>query len=255
MERPQPSQSVAVQSTTSGDLVRVDAGESVVSVWPASSTSSGLYLRMGKRIVDTACALVGLVVTSPVLLACAVAIRLDSRGPVFFRQRRVGQYGKTFRIFKFRTMIVATDENGSKLTASGDTRVTPVGKILRKTKLDEIPQLLNVFRGEMSLVGPRPEVPEYTEKYTVHERRVLEVRPGITGPASLAYIDEEQLLAAAEDRERYYVDTIMKHKLRYDLAYCTNICLLEDMRIIFRTGGSLVGLRSGTADKAGAPAD
>lgn len=253
MERPQPSQSVAVQSTTSGDLIRVDAGESVVSVWPASSTSGGLYHRMGKRAVDIVCALAGLVVTSPVLLACAIAIRLDSQGPVFFRQRRVGQHGKTFRIFKFRTMVVGTD--GSKLTAAGDARVTRVGKILRKTKLDEIPQLLNVFRGEMSLVGPRPEVPEYTEKYTVHERRVLEVRPGITGPASLAYIDEEQLLAAVEDRERYYVDTIMKHKLRYDLAYCNNIRLLEDMRIIFRTGGSLVGLRSSNTDKAAVVAE
>ena len=253
MERPQPSQSVALQPTQSGDLVRIDAGESVVSVWLAASASNGLYLRMGKRFVDTACALAGLLVTSPVLLACAVAIRLDSRGPVFFRQRRVGRHGKTFRIFKFRTMIVGSD--GSKLTASGDIRVTRVGKILRKSKLDEIPQLLNVLRGEMSLVGPRPEVPEYTEKYTLHERRVLEVRPGITGPASLAYIDEEQLLASVEDRERYYVDTLMKHKLRYDLAYCGHICLLEDMRIIFRTGGSLVGLRSSNTDKAAVVAE
>lgn len=250
MERPQPNRSVPVQSPGSSNLVRLDADEAVVSVWPASPSSSGLYLRLGKRIVDTACALAGLVATSPVLLACAVAIRLDSRGPVFFRQRRVGRYGKPFRIFKFRTMVDGTEKNGSKLTASGDARITRVGKILRKTKLDEIPQLLNVFRGEMSLVGPRPEVPEYTDKYTFHERRVLEVRPGITGPASLAYIDEEQLLAAVADREKYYVDTIMKQKLQFDLAYCNNVCLLEDMRIIFRTGGSLVGLRSSATNKA-----
>jgi lipopolysaccharide/colanic/teichoic acid biosynthesis glycosyltransferase len=202
-----------------------------------------MYPRVGKRIIDAVGAFVGLAVTGPVLLLCAVAVRLDSRGPIFFRQRRVGQHGRTFQIFKFRTMIDGTDKQGSKLTAFGDARVTRVGKILRKTKLDEIPQLLNVVRGEMSLVGPRPEVPEYTEKYTPKERRVLEVRPGITGPASLAYIDEEQILAAAADREKFYVNTIMRRKLRFDLAYCRNVCLLGDARIIIRTGGSLVGLR------------
>lgn len=255
MERAQPNRSVPPESSSGDRFVRVEAGESVVSVWPSDTRSSGLYLRLGKRIVDTVGSLVGLVITSPVLLACAAAIRLDSPGPVFFRQSRVGQYGKTFHIFKFRTMIHGTDKHGSRLTASGDARVTRVGKILRKTKLDEIPQLLNVFRGEMSLVGPRPEVPEYAEKYTFHERRVLEVRPGITGPASLAYIDEERLLAAVEDREKYYVDTIMKQKLQFDLAYCSKVCLLEDVRIIFRTGRSLVSLRSSPVQKARALAE
>ena len=189
-------------------------------------------------------AFAALIITIPVLLACAIAVRLDSKGPIFFRQRRVGQYGRPFQIFKFRTMVDGADKQGSSLTASGDARITKVGKFLRRTKLDEVPQLLNVFRGEMSIVGPRPEVPEYTEKYSSKERVVLEVRPGITGPASLAYIDEERLLASAVDRETFYVNTIMRRKLQFDLAYCRKVCLLEDARIIFRTGGSLVGLRS-----------
>jgi lipopolysaccharide/colanic/teichoic acid biosynthesis glycosyltransferase len=244
MERPQRKQRVSPQSAAHGDIARNGSGETVISVRPQPPRRrDGLYLRLGKRAVDTLGALVGLIVTSPVLLFCAVAVRLDSRGPVFYRQLRVGQFGRTFQIFKFRTMIDGTDKNGSKLTAFGDARITRVGKVLRKTKLDEIPQLLNVFRGEMSLVGPRPEVPEYTEKYTSMERMVLEVRPGITGPASLAYIDEERLLATAVDQEKFYVNTIMRRKLRVDLAYCRKVCLLGDARIIFRTGGSLVGLR------------
>ena len=244
MDSPQRKKTVPPQPSAPGDIARFGPDETVISVWPQPPRrEGGLYPRVGKRIIDTVGALVGLVITSPVLLLCAVAVRLDSRGPVFFRQRRVGQYGRTFQIFKFRTMFDSTDKNGSKLTAFGDARITKVGKILRMTKLDEIPQLVNVVRGEMSLVGPRPEVPEYTEKYTLKERKVLEVRPGITGPASLAYIDEEQILAAAADRERFYVNTIMRRKLRFDLAYCRNVCLLGDARIIIRTGGSLVGLR------------
>lgn len=244
MDSPERKQPVPPHCSALGDISRLGPGETVISVWPQPPRrEGGLYPRVGKRIIDAVGAFVGLAVTSPVLLLCAVAVRLDSRGPIFFRQRRVGQHGRTFQIFKFRTMIDGTDKQGSKLTAFGDARITRVGKILRKTKLDEIPQLLNVVRGEMSLVGPRPEVPEYTEKYTSKERRVLEVRPGITGPASLAYIDEEQILAAAVDQEKFYVNTIMRRKLRFDLAYCRNVCLLGDARIIIRTGGSLVGLR------------
>ena len=206
------------------------------------------YARSGKRIVDAAAASVGLAVMSPVFLACAVAVRLDSRGPVLYRQARVGQFGRTFPIYKFRTMVNGADKNGCKLTASGDARITRVGRILRKTKLDEIPQLLNVLRGEMSLVGPRPEVPEYTEKYSARERAVLDVKPGITGPAAVAYIDEEQLLASAADQESFYVNTIMRQKLQFDLNYCSKVSLLEDLRILARTGGGLVGLRfDGTA--------
>jgi lipopolysaccharide/colanic/teichoic acid biosynthesis glycosyltransferase len=244
MDSPQRKLPAPQPPARPGDISQLGPEETVISVWPLPPRrEGGLYLRAGKRIFDTVGALIGLFVTSPVLLLCALAVRLDSRGPVFFRQRRVGQYGRTFQIFKFRTMIHGTDKHGSKLTAFGDARITRVGKILRRTKLDEIPQLINVVRGEMSLVGPRPEVPDYTEKYTPKERRVLEVRPGITGPASLAYIDEELILATAADREKFYVNTIMRRKLRFDLAYCRNVCLLGDARLIIRTGGSLVGLR------------
>jgi lipopolysaccharide/colanic/teichoic acid biosynthesis glycosyltransferase len=208
-----------------------------------------LYVRTGKRIFDALIAIIVMVVLSPILLICAIALRLDSPGPILFRQRRVGQYGKTFRIFKFRTMIDRRRKHGPNLTASGDARVTRVGKILRKTKLDEMPQLLNVLRGEMSLVGPRPEVPEYTMQYTPAEWNVLAVRPGITGPASLAYIDEERLLASATDPEEFYVTTIMRQKLQLDLAYCRKVSFWEDTKIILRTAASVAGLRPNAAAK------
>lgn len=208
-----------------------------------------MYVRIGKRIFDTLAALIGLVVLSPILLVCAGAVRLDSPGPIVFRQRRVGRYGKTFRIFKFRTMIDRRRKGGPSLTASGDARITRVGKILRKTKLDEIPQLLNVVRGEMSLVGPRPEVPEYTMQYTPEEWTVLAVRPGITGPASLAFVNEERLLASAANPEEFYVTTIMRQKLQLDLAYCRKVSFFEDARIILHTAACVAGLRPGAAAK------
>jgi lipopolysaccharide/colanic/teichoic acid biosynthesis glycosyltransferase len=244
MENLQRTQRTSSLSATKRGSTRITFRETATHAQKPEQTKGGLYLRLGKRAVDAVGAFAGLIVTSPVLLACAIAVRLDSKGPIFFRQRRVGQYGRPFQIFKFRTMVDGADKQGSSLTASGDARITKVGKFLRRTKLDEVPQLLNVFRGEMSLVGPRPEVPDYTEKYSSKERVVLEVRPGITGPASLAYIDEERLLASTVDREKFYVNTIMRRKLQFDLAYCRKVCLLEDARIIFRTGGSLVGLRS-----------
>jgi lipopolysaccharide/colanic/teichoic acid biosynthesis glycosyltransferase len=147
-------------------------------------------------------------------------------------------------------MADRSDEKGPKITASGDARITRVGRILRKAKLDEVPQLFNVVRGEMSLVGPRPEVPKYAEQYTPQEKKVLEVRPGITGPASLAYIDEERLLAAAADPEKFYVSTVMRQKLEFDLAYCRNVNLFEDLRIIFLTIAGVLGLRSAVSPKA-----
>jgi lipopolysaccharide/colanic/teichoic acid biosynthesis glycosyltransferase len=244
MENLQRTQRTPSLSTTKRGFTRITFRETATRARKPEQAIGGLYLLLGKRAVDVVGAFAALIVSIPVLLACAIAVRLDSKGPIFFRQRRVGQYGRPFRIFKFRTMVDGADKQGSSLTASGDARITKVGKFLRRTKLDEVPQLLNVFRGEMSIVGPRPEVPEYTEKYSSKERVVLEVRPGITGPASLAYIDEERLLASAVDRETFYVNTIMRRKLQFDLAYCRKVCLLGDARIIFRTGGSLVGLRS-----------
>jgi len=244
MENLRPNQPASPQAATRSPFARISPVVEVQLVGQQPTVRShGWYPRLGKRVVDTLGAFIGLVLTSPFLLVCAVAVRLDSRGPIFYRQRRVGQYGRTFQIFKFRTMIGGADKQGAKFTASGDARITRVGKLLRRTKLDEIPQLVNVLRGEMSLVGPRPEVPEYTEQYSAQEQAVLEVRPGITGPASLAYIDEEHLLASAADQENFYVHTIMRRKLQFDLGYCRNVCFREDVRIILRTAGNLVGLR------------
>jgi len=132
-------------------------------------------------------------------------------------------------------MVQGADKRGPKITASGDPRITSVGKVLRKTKMDELPQLLNVIRNEMSLVGPRPEVPEYTLKYSLAEKKVLDVKPGITGPASLAHINEERLLASRTDKEHFYVTTIMRRKLQIDLAYCRRVSFFEDFKIILLT--------------------
>jgi lipopolysaccharide/colanic/teichoic acid biosynthesis glycosyltransferase len=205
----------------------------------ASGARSGFYVCFGKRIFDVAGAAVALVLAGPLLLLCAAAVRLESRGPVFFRQWRVGQNGKPFQVIKLRTMVPGADKQGPKITASGDPRITRVGRILRKTKMDELPQLFNVLRNEMSLVGPRPEVPEYTVKYSLAERKVLDVTPGITGPASLAHLNEEELLAGRTDKEHFYVSTIMRRKLQIDLNYCRRISFFEDLKYILLTVGAL----------------
>jgi lipopolysaccharide/colanic/teichoic acid biosynthesis glycosyltransferase len=205
----------------------------------AAGVRGAFYIRHGKRVFDVIGAAVALIIGSPILFLCAVAVMLESRGPVFFRQWRVGKNGEPFLIFKLRTMIHGADKRGPKITASGDCRITRVGRILRKTKMDELPQLFNVLRGEMSLVGPRPEVPEYTLKYTLAERKILDVKPGITGPASLTHINEEQLLAGRTDKEHFYVTTIMRRKLEIDLTYCRNISLFEDLKNILLTAGAL----------------
>lgn len=192
-----------------------------------------LYTLAGKRCLDATCALLGLIVLSPALCLAAVAVRITSPGPVFFRQKRLGQFGKPFRIFKFRTMVASNASHGSLLTASGDPRITPVGRWLRATKLDELAQLLNVLRGEMSLVGPRPEVPEYVASYTERQRQVLLVRPGVTGPAANMY--EEELLAGQLDKEHFYLTTVLPAKLETDIAYCKNVGCLSDLRLIFQT--------------------
>ncbi len=205
----------------------------------ANGARGGFYLRFGRRIFDIIGAVLALAIAGPILLLCAAAVLLESRGPVFYRQWRVGQNGRPFQVFKLRTMIQGADKLGLKITASGDPRITRVGRFLRKTKMDELPQLFNVLRNEMSVVGPRPEVPEYTLKYTLAERKVLDVKPGITGPASLAHINEEQLLAGRTDKEHFYVSTIMRRKLHIDLAYCREYSFLKDLKYVLLTGGAL----------------
>ena len=188
---------------------------------------------MAKRLLDILLSGLGLVLLAPLFALLALVIKLDSAGPVFFRQERMGRHGRPFRIFKFRTMAQATGVAGPQLTVAGDRRITRVGAVLRKYKLDELPQLIDVLRGTMSLVGPRPEVPRYVAHYPEGSReRVLSVRPGITDFASLHYRDENDLLARAADPEREYIEVILPSKLRYALDYVDNISVAGDLRVL-----------------------
>jgi lipopolysaccharide/colanic/teichoic acid biosynthesis glycosyltransferase len=189
-----------------------------------------------KRLFDVAASLVALIVLSPLFALIALAVKLTSAGPVFYRGERVGRGGKPFRILKFRTMYANAD--GPAITQGGDARVTPLGRFLRRLKLDELPQLVNVLRGEMSVVGPRPEAPAYVALYSDGERRVLSVRPGLTSPASLRYCNEEALLAGDDWHDRY-VNEIMRDKLRDDLNYIDTRTFLGDLRLVARTFLSL----------------
>jgi len=188
-----------------------------------------------KRAMDIVISGGALLVIWPVLLLIALAIRIDDPGPVFYRQVRVGKDGKEFRIFKFRTMIVDADKKGLAITVGRDNRITRVGRLLRKTKLDELAQLINVFTGEMSFVGPRPEVPKYVNMYTPYQRQVLLVRPGITDYASIAYRNENDLLEGAEDPEKMYIDVIMPDKIELNMKYLREISPLADIRLILST--------------------
>jgi lipopolysaccharide/colanic/teichoic acid biosynthesis glycosyltransferase len=199
---------------------------------------------MATRAFDLFFALVGLIVLAPLMVVVALAIALTSKGPVFFQQERVGLGGRPFRIIKFRTMRVDAERLGGLLTVGHDPRITRVGAFLRASKLDELPQLINVLRGDMALVGPRPEVPRYVALYSAEQRRVLEVRPGITDPASIEYRDESALLAAAADPERWYVEEVMPHKLAINLAYLRQRTLPSDVGVIFATLARLAGRRA-----------
>ena len=188
-----------------------------------------------KRAMDVCISGAALCVLWPVFLLIALAIKLDDPGPVFYRQVRVGKDGKLFRIFKFRSMVVDADKKGLTITVGRDSRITRVGAFLRATKLDELAQLLNVFCGQMSFVGPRPEVEEYVKLYTPYQRQVLLVRPGITDYASIAYRHESDLLAGAEDPRKMYIEQIMPAKLELNMKYLREISPLADIRLIFKT--------------------
>ena len=190
-----------------------------------------------KRLLDVAIAGTALLVTSPLLAALAAAIRLDSPGPALFIQTRVGKDHRPIRIAKLRTMVTG-GRDGLQITATDDARVTRIGALLRRTKLDELPQLLNVLKGDMSLVGPRPEHPRYVERYTPKQRRLLDVRPGITGPAALAYFDEEERLRGGDSESRYLAD-VMPQKLDLELAYFDRSTFASDLGILFRTAGAV----------------
>jgi len=195
---------------------------------------------MAKRLFDIVCAGIGLLLLSPLLLVVAAWIKLDSRGPVMFRQERVGRFGRTFRIHKFRTMRVDAPALGPQITVGDDARITRSGRWLRASKVDELPQLWDVLRGAMSLVGPRPEVPRYVAMYPAGLRElVLSVRPGITDPASLSFRNESELLAKAADPEREYVEVVMPMKLGLAADYVRNASLLGDIRLILATLGAI----------------
>ena len=188
-----------------------------------------------KRLFDIIASGCGLLVLSPIFLIVAIWIKLDSQGPVFYRQTRVGRHNKDFRIFKFRSMRVGSDK-GSLVTIGGrDPRVTRSGYFIRKFKIDELPQLINVFTGDMSLVGPRPEVRHYVNYWTPEQMRVLDVRPGITDPASIRFRNENELLEKAQDPERYYIDVIMQEKIKLYLEYVEKSSFWYDIKLIFQT--------------------
>ena len=188
-----------------------------------------------KRLFDIVASGCGLLVLSPVFLVVAIWIKLDSHGPVFYRQVRVGYKNKDFRIFKFRSMRIGSDK-GSLVTIGGrDPRITRSGYFIRKYKLDELPQLINVFIGDMSLVGPRPEVRHYVDYWTPEQMHVLDVRPGITDPASIKFRNENELMGQAENPEDYYINVIMQEKIKLYLEYVENASFMYDLKLIFKT--------------------
>ena len=186
-----------------------------------------------KRAFVILCSFLGLTVLSPVLLVVSALVAVTSPGGVFFRQERIGKDGKPFRIFKFRSM--RKDNAGLKITTGNDSRITPVGRFLRKSKIDELPQLINVLVGDLSFVGPRPEVADYVKLYTPYQRQVLLVRPGITGLASIRFRNENDLLTASDDPNRTYVEQIMPRKIDLDLEYIPHASVFYDIKLIFQT--------------------
>lgn len=196
-----------------------------------------------KRLFDIVASGLGLLMLSPLFLILAIWIKLDSKGPVFYRQVRVGRNNKDFRILKFRSMRVGSDK-GSLVTIGGhDPRVTRSGYFIRKFKFDELPQLINVFVGDMSLVGPRPEVRHYVDYWTPEQMHVLDVRPGITDPASIKFRNENELMEKAEDPEKYYIEVIMQEKLKLYLEYVNNHSFIGDIGLIFKTFWVIVSER------------
>ncbi|MGE5417237.1 MAG: sugar transferase [Acidobacteriota bacterium] len=195
-----------------------------------------------KRVFDLFFTIPGLIILTPFFVIISIWVKIDSPGPVFYRQERVGRYGKPFSIFKFRTMVVDADKMGRAITVGADPRITGSGRILRKYKLDELPQLLNVVKGEMSLVGPRPEIKKYVELYTAEQKAVLKLVPGITDPASMKYSNESELIAAMteaygpdSDPEYIYIHDIMPDKIRVNLEYARVSNILSDFQIVIQT--------------------
>lgn len=196
---------------------------------------------MIKRLFDILSSLVGLVILCPILFIISLVVVSTSRGGVFYTQIRVGKNSKEFKLLKFRTMKPDSDKSGQLTIGDNDSRITGVGSLLRKFKLDEIPQLLNVIKGEMSIVGPRPEVPKYVNLYSKEQLKVLSVRPGLTDLASIEFINENEILGNSENPEKEYVEVIMPRKLELNIQYIENQSFLGDIKLIFRTFGKILG--------------
>lgn len=188
-----------------------------------------------KRLFDVVCSFFGLLVLSPLFVFLSLWVGLGSKGGVFYKQKRVGRFNKDFTLYKFRSMRVGSDKKGFLTIGGKDSRVTKAGFFIRKYKLDELPQLLNVLKGDMSFVGPRPEVRKYVDMYTERQLKVLDVRPGITDLASIKYRNENDLLATADNPEQYYIDFVMQDKLALNLQYIETRTFLGDIKLIFRT--------------------
>lgn len=188
-----------------------------------------------KRLLDVLFSLSGLVLLSPLIIYSAIRVKMDTTGNVFYKQKRVGKHGREFYLYKFRTMHANSDKVDLLTYGGDDPRITPFGSFLRKYKLDELPQLFNVLRGDMSIVGPRPEVKRYTDLYTVDQRKILNVRPGITDIASITFIDENNLLAAQPDPEKYYIEQVMPEKIRLNQSFISSPTLFNYLRIIALT--------------------
>ena len=188
-----------------------------------------------KRIFDFVVSLLGVIILSPIFIIVSIAIKMDSKGDILFLQKRVGRYGKEFNIYKFRTMVTDAEKLGKQITVGNDSRITKVGSFLRKFKIDELPQLFNVLKGDMSLVGPRPEVPKYVNLYNEEQKKVLNVRPGITDMASLRYKDENEILGKVDNPEEYYINVIMKDKLSLNLEYIEKSNVFFDIYLIVKT--------------------
>jgi len=197
-------------------------------------------LPMLKRVFDVALSSLALLLVSPVLLVAVIAVKVGSRGPVLFRQERVGKNFRRFKILKFRTMVVDAPKLGGQITAGADPRITRVGHLLRKSKVDELPQLFNVLIGDMSVVGPRPEVPKYVEMFADDYRTILSVRPGITDPASIVYRDESSILARSSDPEQAYISEILPHKIELAKQYVGSISLSQDVKIVLQTFSAIL---------------
>jgi len=194
-----------------------------------------------KRAFDLAIVIPAIVLLTPALAIIATCIKLDSQGPIIFKQMRIGRHEQPFRIYKFRTMVPNAEQMGDKITAQNDTRVTRCGSILRKAKLDEFPQLINVLLGDMSLVGPRPEVPEYVEYYPPDARELIfQVRPGITDQASIEFRDEEMLLSKSDNPRKTYIEEILPVKVKFYKKYASHHSLLTDILLLLRTLAAVV---------------